>query len=100
MIETTALRARVRASVSRTRLRPIAIAAALGILIAGSVATSAPTVASAAKTPSFPSWGAVVAAKRSVTAKKHEIARLTSLIRSLDAKVEATQAVAKEKGDA
>jgi murein DD-endopeptidase MepM/ murein hydrolase activator NlpD len=99
MIWTTSTRLLPRASAGRRRTKGAAIATVLSLLVVGSVATSAPLSATAS-TPSFPSWGAVVAAKASVAAKQREIAKLKSLINGLDAQVTATQAVAKTKGAA
>jgi murein DD-endopeptidase MepM/ murein hydrolase activator NlpD len=79
--------------------RGIALASVFGTLVVAAFASSAPTAALAA-TPSFPSWGAVVAANRSVAAKQAEVNQLKALITKLDAQVTATQAVAKTKGDA
>ncbi|HAM25888.1 MAG TPA: cell wall-binding protein [Microbacteriaceae bacterium] len=80
------------ASTNRNRL--VAILVAFALLSTGAVAQG-----EAAWAVTYPSWGDVQAARASEAAKSAEVARLKSLLDSLNAQVQATQAEAEKKGN-
>jgi murein DD-endopeptidase MepM/ murein hydrolase activator NlpD len=80
----------------RHRMRAIAAAAVLALVAVGSVVDSNPSTAWAA---TYPSWGDVAKARKSESATKAQVAKITALIAALNAEVTRTQAVAEEKGN-
>lgn len=79
----------------RRRVRGfIAAAAAVALLVTGSVAaTERPAYA-----VDYPSWNDVVEARRNVAAAQAKITEIKAAIASITAEVERTQAIAEEKG--
>jgi murein DD-endopeptidase MepM/ murein hydrolase activator NlpD len=97
MSTTPAAGAAGRAPSRRRQLRLFAIVSVLAVLCTASIVAANPSPAFAAD---YPSWGDVQKAKHNAAAKKAEVKRIQAAITALDAKVKATEAVAKVKGDA
>jgi murein DD-endopeptidase MepM/ murein hydrolase activator NlpD len=97
MIWTQLAGARERAITHARAKRLVASFTVLGVLVTASVIAGG---SQAAFADSYPSWVQVQQANANVAAKQAEIAQLQALISNLDAQVTATQADAKEKGDA
>ncbi|HEY0260154.1 MAG TPA: peptidoglycan DD-metalloendopeptidase family protein [Lacisediminihabitans sp.] len=83
-------------STSRSR-RLLAIAALVSVLVTGTIFGQASSPASAA---SYPSWGDVQAAQKSVAAKNAEIKKIDDLLAGLKASAAAAQSLAEQKGAA
>ncbi|MCW2498258.1 NlpC/P60 family protein, partial [Jatrophihabitans sp.] len=73
--------------------------AAVAVFAVASLAITVGATAPAAADPKFPSWGEVQNAKRSVSAKKAEIAKLEKLIGSLQNQAAAAGKVAAVRGE-
>ena len=73
--------------------------AAVAVFAVASLAITIGATAPAAADPKFPSWGEVQNAKRSVSAKKAEIAKLEKLIGSLQDQAAAAGKVAAVRGE-
>jgi murein DD-endopeptidase MepM/ murein hydrolase activator NlpD len=78
---------------SKNRNRLVAVLVAFALVCAGAVVRG-----EAAWAVSYPSWGDVQNARASEAAKNAEIARLKSLLDTLSAQVQSTQAEADKKG--
>ncbi|MCU1558849.1 MAG: hypothetical protein JWN09_2844 [Microbacteriaceae bacterium] len=88
--------ARPTSLMSRRRSRPLALAAVLSVLIAGTILGASTEVAWATN---YPSWQDVQNARNNVTAAQTEITRLKGLLAALQTDVTNTQAVADQKGN-
>jgi peptidoglycan DL-endopeptidase CwlO len=91
--------ARSRAIGRARSRRVVATLTVLGIAVAASVVSGAPSVASAAD-PTFPTWAQVQAAQSSAAAKAAEIKKLTGLIGTLQAQAAAAGKIALQAGEA
>lgn len=78
------------------RYRVVVTLAAISLVATGAVA--APST-DAAWAKDYPSWTDVLNARNNVKAKQAEVARLEALLTQLQADVDATQAVAKQRGE-
>ena len=85
------------ASARVRHFRLIAILSVLGIFATGSIVATDTTPAYAT---SYPSWHDVTKARHNTAAKRAEVRKIRSIIKSLDAKVASTQEDAKTKGTA
>ena len=84
-----------RLAVGTRANRVIAIITAVAIVVSVAIAGSASQSAFAAD---YPTWADVQAARNDVKAKEGQIAQLDALLTGLQSQVDATQAVAKQKG--
>ncbi|CAN5404887.1 hypothetical protein BH10ACT4_BH10ACT4_09160 [soil metagenome] len=84
-----------RSTIGLRASRVTAIAAAIAIVVAGTILGQAGQSAFAAD---YPTWADVQAARNSVKAKEAQIAQLDALLSGLQAQVNATQALAEQKG--
>ena len=84
-----------RSAIGIRASRLTAIAAALAIVVAGTVLGQTGQSAFAAD---YPTWADVQAARNNVAAKEAQIAQLDALLTSLQSAVDSTQALAEQKG--
>ncbi|QNE48040.1 peptidoglycan DD-metalloendopeptidase family protein [Glaciihabitans sp. INWT7] len=84
-----------RSTIGTRAFRVTAIAAALAIVVAGTILGQTGQSAFAAD---YPTWADVQAARSSVKAKEAQIAQLNALLTGLQAQVDSTQAIAQQKG--
>ncbi|MBG6108806.1 M23 family metallopeptidase [Frigoribacterium sp. CG_9.8] len=87
---------RVRSARGMRGRRSVALLALLAVLAAGSILSGSGTSAFAAE---YPSWDDVQAARQNKDATQAEVTRVQGLLAGLQAAVDATQAVALNKGD-
>ncbi len=84
-----------RSTIGTRAFRVTAIAAALAIVVAGTILGQTGQSAFAAD---YPTWADVQAARNNVKAKEAQIAQLNALLTGLQSQVDSTQAIAEQKG--
>ena len=84
-----------RITLRSTRVRLVAIAAALAVLVTGSIVGGALQPAWATD---YPTWGDVAAVRNDEAATKNQIAAIEGLLAGLEAEAKRTQAEAEAKG--